>query len=704
MSLRHRSPARSFGILNKVALVVLVCAVVALQPAVSGQQRVAERFAYDSYVWFQDESGWGVLPEVRIDDGGPSISIRWGEMPTWSADGVRVAFAGAGIHVFDRADGSVVTLSTSGSSPRWSPDGARIAFTDLVATPGAYATGLFVMNADGSNRTRLADSVHSFAWAPNGATIALGRPVDGIEELYLVDADGTDPRRLTYALGVRGGISWSPDGSRIAFNCDTDVCAISTGGTNLVQLIAGARDALFSPAVDGKIAFLTADSQLSVMDANGTVVRVAPGLLASQPTWSPDGRRLAFVKVYLSGGGCNGDGSPCRPDDEIHVVNADGTGLSFVDYGHHPTWWIPRPGHPTAAFTYTCAGATCQFDGTGSFDPDGTIASYLWNFGDGSTSSEPSPAHTYGTGASYLVSLAVTDVSGTMDVTRSRVEANTSPIASFTVVCNGAICTFDGSGSSDPDGTVASYRWYFGDGSEVVSEGPLVTHTYPTGTFSASLSVVDNGGASSAPVSGAAVTVVNAPPVASFVVTCTYLTCAADGTASSDADGTVRSYTWNFGAGQYAEGPVVYFGYPAAGAYTITLTVTDDVNQTNSAARTVSVAAPPPPAIHIGDLDASSSVLRTTWNAFASVQVHTHDHADVIQSVTVAARWEDGTTASCTTAWGRCEFYRYGLPKKINAVTLTVTGITSDLFVYDSGANHDPDGDSAGGALTVRRQ
>jgi Tol biopolymer transport system component len=162
--------------------------------------------------------------------------------------------------------------------------------------------------------------------------------------------------------------------------CGTTICAINQDGTNLVQLApAGlyASTAIFSP-VGGDIAFLAGG--LKVLRADGSIVGVAPGIAATKPTWSPDGRTLAFVMpaTWSPGGACNADGSPCaRTPDYTYAVEADGSGLRMLAYGTNPAWFVPPPGQPAAAFTTACTGRACQFNGAGSFDPDGTIVSSL---------------------------------------------------------------------------------------------------------------------------------------------------------------------------------------------------------------------------------------------------------------------------------------------------------------------------------------
>ena len=87
----------------------------------------------------------------------------------------------------------------------------------------------------------------------------------------------------------------------------------------------------------------------------------------------------------------------------------------------------PPPNQPPAAdFTSTCNGLDCNFASTSS-DPDGSVASYAWTFGDGGTSTLPTPSHSYATGGSYPVSLTVTDNQGALSSPISKMVAVTAP-------------------------------------------------------------------------------------------------------------------------------------------------------------------------------------------------------------------------------------------------------------------------------------
>lgn len=149
-------------------------------------------------------------------------------------------------------------------------------------------------------------------------------------------------------------------------------------------------------------------------------------------------------------------------------------------------------------------GETVSFDGSGSSGPV-AISRYEWNWGDSSptlTSASPTATHTYTTTKglakkTFTVTLTVTDSEGKISTTSKTVEVNDrKPSASFTAPSGapeGSAVTFDGSSSSDPDGTIASYRWNWGDGSSATGANP--SHTYvKAGTYNVTLTVADDAG------------------------------------------------------------------------------------------------------------------------------------------------------------------------------------------------------------------
>jgi PKD repeat protein len=140
----------------------------------------------------------------------------------------------------------------------------------------------------------------------------------------------------------------------------------------------------------------------------------------------------------------------------------------------------------------------CNF-ADGSVDLDGTLKTWLWSFGDGSTSTLPSPPHSYAAGGSYPVTLTVTDDrNGLKSVSKEVTVAgppppNIPPTAAFAPACSNLDCSFT-DGSTDPDGTITAWRWEFGDGSSSAEQNP--SHSYDQeGSYDVTLSVTDDEGA-----------------------------------------------------------------------------------------------------------------------------------------------------------------------------------------------------------------
>ncbi len=140
---------------------------------------------------------------------------------------------------------------------------------------------------------------------------------------------------------------------------------------------------------------------------------------------------------------------------------------------------------------------TARFNASGSFDPDGEIITYLWDFGDGGNATGCVVNHTYTAIGTFIVTLTVTDDTGAAATDTCTVTVNSPPIADAGVdrmVLPNDSVEFNGSGSYDPDGEIVGYAWDFGDGSNAT--GCLVTHQYALGgTYLVTLTVTDSNNA-----------------------------------------------------------------------------------------------------------------------------------------------------------------------------------------------------------------
>ncbi|MFI7589619.1 PKD domain-containing protein [Spongisporangium articulatum] len=249
---------------------------------------------------------------------------------------------------------------------------------------------------------------------------------------------------------------------------------------------------------------------------------------------------------------------------------------------------------PTAVATPSCTNLACSFSSAGSSDPDGTIASYAWNFGDGTTSTQANPSRTYAAAGTYTVTLTVTDNKGATGTASTNVTvtapANQSPTAAITPSCTNLACSFSSAGSTDPDGTIASYAWNFGDGTTSTQANPSRTYA-AAGTYTVTLTVTDNKGATGSTTQSVTVSAANQSPTAAFTQTCTNLACSFSSAGSSDPDGTIASYAWAFGDGTTSTQANPSRTYAAPGTYTVSLTVTDDKGATGTTSKAVTVTA-----------------------------------------------------------------------------------------------------------------
>jgi len=178
----------------------------------------------------------------------------------------------------------------------------------------------------------------------------------------------------------------------------------------------------------------------------------------------------------------------------------------------------------------------------------------------------------------------------------------------------------------------------------------------------------------------------NVAPSASFTSSCADLACSFTDT-SEDSDGTIATHQWGFGDGTGSTAANPTRTYTSGGTYTVSLTVTDDDGATATATGTVTVAAPPAPTpMWVGGLSGSTTSVRNSWTATATITVR--DAAGVVGGVAVTGSWTAGSGSSaCTTAaTGSCSV-TVTLNKKATTTTWSVVSLAKAGWTYQSGSN-----------------
>ena len=283
------------------------------------------------------------------------VSITMGSGPaeaTFPGQNGKIAFArGGDVWTMDPDGTDQTNLTNTPSdtqerylhedSPAFSPDGTEIAFVREDFDDNSRGRAVWVMNADGSGQRRLMDEalfayVSSPNWSPDGEEVAFFGDAAGGRGIFAARADGSGLREVVSFDGQEyGHLAWSPDGDRFAM--------VGFGFDDNGIYVASA-------------------------DGSGPPERIVRYGEAEQPSWSPDGERIAAA----DGGGQFDDGQQWY---DIYAVDPDGsdfTRLTETDeewtYAMDPAW---SPDGGKIAFVYK-SDDRADLSGVYTMDPDGS--------------------------------------------------------------------------------------------------------------------------------------------------------------------------------------------------------------------------------------------------------------------------------------------------------------------------------------------
>jgi uncharacterized repeat protein (TIGR02543 family) len=384
------------------------------------------------------------------------------------------------------ADGSVSLVEFFAGNTKLGQDAtAPYSYAWTTSALGDFALTLRVTDNSGATNTSLpvqvsvVDQIIQYAY-PDGASHAVPGAIQatfydvGGEGVAYHDADATNKgpgirndEGVDTETSQGGNIGYVVNGEWVEYTID-----VANSGTYDIALLYASQPGggRFHIDFDG-------------VNATGPVNVPQTGDWAAYQT-------LTLSDIVLTAG------------EQVMRMTADIGDFNFAKFTFTYTGVPPDNSPPNAIASATPTNGlvplAVSFNGSNSNDPDGDVLTYAWNFGDGSTSSQVSPSHTYTSTGSYIAVLTVSDgefndqASVTINVTEQG--GNNAPIAAISAnPLQGQAplaVSFSAAASSDPDNDPLTYSWNFGDGSTGTGVSPA--HTYTTeGNYVATVTVSD---------------------------------------------------------------------------------------------------------------------------------------------------------------------------------------------------------------------
>lgn len=582
-----------------------------------------------SYVW---SPGGATTASITVS---PTVTTTYAVLVTDSngctgTDSVRVTIkslpvANAGIDQSVCNGTSATLTATGGVSYLWTPGGA----TTASITVNPTATTLYIVTVTGANGCTATDTVK--------VTI-LPLPVAN------AGPDKTICNGLTTTLTASGGTTylWSPSGATTA-----TIYVNPTVNTSYSVLVTNANGCKNRDTVNVIVNPTPVVSLSPAFICTGNSVVLDAGNPGSTYLWTPNGETTQTITVSAAGTyevivtnsfGCQAAGSSIVTVGGTGIIGSLGNtafcsgGSTTLNAGNAGSTYIWSTGAttqtinvntsgtytvtitdptgcssafqaivnvnpvPVAAFSVNplCLGGVTNFTDLSTIT-SGNIISWSWNFGDGSVSASQNPSYQYTTAGTYSVTLQVTSGNGCTATATSSVVISPQPAVNFsnTTACFGTGTSFTDL-STIASGTISTWNWNFGDGSNSTIQNPVHIYSWP-GTYTVTL--IASSGNGCADTMTASVTV-NPSPVADFASTAACKGTITDFTDhSSMLNGSITGYAWNFGDGNTSSLQNPSHLYATDGTFTATLIVTSDLGCTDTITHPVIVHPLPVAAI-----------------------------------------------------------------------------------------------------------
>jgi hypothetical protein len=499
-----------------------------------------------------------------LDTGTRGDHVDFGGRVARGASLLSSAVAGAPGNVDCQGHGTLVASAASGGM--------------LGVARGALIIPLAVMGCDG-----------------RGSSLEIVRGVDYV--IRQVRANPTIPAVINMSLGVAGGstivdnavaraISAGITTIVAAGNSAVDACtvsparvvdAITVGATDAVDRIAtfsnvGRCVDVFAPGVQVPSASRASMTSTQLWSGTSAASPYVAGLAAVYLQQFPRATPAQVRQAIVGGATTNALGALRGTSTPNTLAFAGITGDATPTTAGGPT---------TANATVNCVRRACTFDGRSSTTRSAT-ATWSWSFSDGNTATGQTVARLFGANGDVTAELNVQDTDGSSATATVRAAVVDSvPVARATVTCTRLVCAFTAASSTD-DGRIVSYRWEFGDETEVTGATPTANRSYAQpGTFTARVTVTDDVGQSHTATVQARP--MPAPPVVRFTASCNGRLCTFDASSTTDAGGGIASYAWNFGDRTTGTGVRTQRRYATAGGFTVVLRATSASGATGEA-------------------------------------------------------------------------------------------------------------------------
>ncbi|MEO9326141.1 PKD domain-containing protein [Nocardioides sp. C4-1] len=450
--------------------------------------------------------------------------------------------------------------------------------TPFTLSPGSYsfsvrATDRLGLTTSTTNQGRLTINAQVAGDAPPDGRLDVTGTITGGQSLDLaLTGTATDDRGVAavrVALLEQDSSRYlQPDGSLAAAFATLPATLANPGGTSTTWSLSRTLPVQGDWAV-GALATDTAGQQDTSTVGATARYRIYPGDVPPTLTDAllnpTEGTTFADGKIFVSG---RAEDDQAMQRVEVAIIDSAGrylssTGTFTSTTASWRTAFLTSPGTPGSNFSYTTPvvppdAYTVRVRGVDQHDQ-------------------------------------VTAVPAERHVTVTHPPGNLAPVAAFTTSCVQNVCTFDARSSTDENAPTLTYAWVFGNGT---GTGPLPSRTYAApGTFTVTLTVRDEWGLTATstgtvtitePTTNRAPTAVVNPP------SCTGLVCNISGVGSADPDvGDTVTYLWGFGDGTpTSTASAMSHTFPAAGTYTVTLTVTDGWGRVGVTTRQVTVTTP----------------------------------------------------------------------------------------------------------------